>query len=175
MNTGTVKLKTERLLLRKIRLTDYFYFRKWYRKPAVNTFSQGKAVNSEYDTLFFIARHFFNYYFKRRRSYYYWAAVLDGKMIGFVGFINGKSGALSLYYMTSPEYWNEGYTGEAVKAVTEYIKTQSVGSVNAACDSANEASYKLLLNNGFNVVRTIENGCRYPDGRSGDRVIFHLE
>ena len=49
MKTGTKKIKTERLVLRKFRLTDYFSAQKWYCDERTARYSQGSLKKSKYE------------------------------------------------------------------------------------------------------------------------------
>ena len=175
-DTGTVKIKTERLLLRKMNLFDLPFARRWYCDRRVSRFSQGKEIKPLSDLFNFFARRIYNYYFKRRKSYFWWAICKDNRMIGFVG-LNGKvkSDTLSLYYMLSPDYWNKGYTKEAVSAVCEYIKTQNVKRLIISCDSNNIASSRIAKACGFKYIETRKNHYHYQDGRTGNCEIYIID
>ncbi len=172
-NTGTVQLKTKRLLLRKIRLRDFFTFQKWYRLPQISYYSQGESQKSLRQSIGFILRRVYNYYFKRRNSYYQWAIDKDGRMIGYVG-LNGdeKKEYLSIFYMMAPEHQRNGYVKEAVAAVLQYMKTQNYRFLYGTCNSKNTASYRILQDCGFEWRRRREKVIHYPDGRCGDREVF---
>ena len=160
-------------MLRKIRLTDYFNFHKWYCLAEVSRFSRETGANSKISAVIFVLRAVYNYYFKRRKNYYYWAVVKDKRMIGFVGLneTNVKD-RFSIYYMLSPDYQRSGYTKEAVNAVLEYMKTQSCELLIGACDSENIASYRVLSDCGFQWRKRRENYYPYSDGRCGNSEVF---
>lgn len=171
-NTGTKTIKTKRLLLRKMRLCDYFAFYQWFRLIEVSRFSQRTKDVSRREAFDFLLRRVYNYYYKRRSVYYAWAIELDGKMVGFVMMNDVKKDVFSIYYMLSPEYQHQGYMKEAVSAVMEYMKTQSCRAVLGGCDSQNIASYSVLQTCGFSYRETEENAYHYRDGSTGDKEIF---
>ena len=174
-NTGTVTLETQRLSLRKFHILDYFSFRKWYKDADGNRFSSGRRQKNEYDCLNFFVRRVYNYYFKRRNCHYFWAIIIDGKMMGFVGFNDNRNGIYSIYYKLAGSLWHRGYMSEAVQAVMTYMDTQDCRAIIGSCDSNNIASYKVMQNAGFQRVKTVPNAICYPDGSVGDSVKFRYK
>ena len=171
----TVKIKTERLLLRKMHFCDLFYAKKWYCSDKVTRFSQGKPVPSFYNLFLFYLRTVYHYYL-RKNPYSLWAITLDGKMIGFVRMMPFKNGENALlYYMLDPKEQKKGYATESVKALIDYAFSCGIKNVCANCDTNNTASYNLLKNCGLTHFKTVENVYHYPDGRTGDRAYFKIE
>jgi len=174
-NTGTVTLKTQRLLLRKFHILDYFSFRKWYKDAAVHRFSRGRQQKNEYDCVNFFVRRVYNYYFKRRNRHYFWAVIIDGKMMGFVGFNDNRNGIYSIYYKLAGTLWHQGYMSEAVQAVMAYMDSQDCRAIVGSCDINNIASYKVMQNAGFRQVKTVANAIHYADGSVSDSVRFRYK
>ena len=172
-NTGTKKLKTARLVLRKMRMSDYAAFHCWYCLEEVSRFSSDNRANTKRAAAKFLLRYRLHYFTPGKKDYYYWAITLAGRMIGFVG-LNAlkKDDQFSVYYMLSPAYQRNGYVKEAVAAVLEYMKTQRCRLIFGSCDSENIASYRVLSGCGFQWIKRIENHYHYSDGRSGDREAF---
>ena len=171
-NTGTKPIRTERLLLRKMHLYDYFAFSSWYRLPELALFSQRQKDAGRAECFGFLLRKVYNYYLKRRRDYYAWALIIDGKMAGFVEMKPGEDDIYAIYYMLSPAYQGQGYMKEAVNAVIDYLKTQRCRAVLGNCDSNNIASFHILQACGFRYLGRVEDYYHYRDGRSGDRERF---
>jgi ribosomal-protein-alanine N-acetyltransferase len=68
----------------------------------------------------------------------------DNKFIGSIGFIN-ENGKVQFGYAISPNYWNQGFTTEACKAVLEILKKQhDVHRIWTFIDAENTASGKVL-------------------------------
>ncbi len=175
-NTGTKRIKTENLLLRRMHFFDYFEFVKWFRDESVTRFSRGKAKNTRYDTFRFLLQRIYNYYIKRRNNYYFWCISKNGKMIGYINAYKLEGdGRFWLMYMVSPAEQSKGYATEAVKAVLEYMKTQNSKVVFGACDTDNIASYRVLEKAGMTYINHTENVFHYRDGRVGSQELFGMK
>lgn len=174
--TGTKRIKSERLVLRKMHLFDYFYFVSWFRDESLTRFSQGKARNTRYDTFRFLLQRVYNYYFKRKNEYYFWCISKKGKMIGFIEVrALENEGDYWLYYMVSPSEQSKGYATEAVINASRYMKTQNINRLFGACDTENTASYKVLQKSGMTYVNHTEDVFHYRDGRTGARELFCMK
>jgi len=171
--TGTKKIITERLVLKKMKLTDYFCFKKWFCDPRVSVFSTGKPQNTPYDSFRFLLQRVYNYYIKRRNKYYFWGLYKNSRMIGFI-----EIRALDfqddywIYYMISPEEQSKGYATEMLKAVLKYMKTQNAYRLFGACDTENKASYRVLEKSGMTYINHKEDMYHYQDGRVGAQELF---
>lgn len=81
--------------------------------------------------------------------------ILDTESNEFIGLAkleieDKNSTKAELGYMILPEYWGKGIGSYVAKQLIETAKTQkSINNVFAIIDPKNEASRKILINNGF--------------------------
>lgn len=174
--TGTKKIKTERLLLRKFRPSDFFDAKEWYCDARTARFSQGNLKKSKAECLRWVLGRL-RRYIRKGKQYYFWAIVYQGKAVGLIEMHPLEQGkdTYSVYYMIAPALWGNGLVPEAVLAVIEYMKTQGAKRIYGSCDSNNTASFRVLEKCGMEWKRRQENVFHYRDGRTGDREIFLLK
>ena len=71
---------------------------------------------------------------------------------------NEEEFALEIEYMLLPEYWGMGYGSELVAILTEMAGDSGLAdTVNAITDPDNERSGKILLKNGFRLIKNYTN------------------
>lgn len=78
-----------------------------------------------------------------------------------IGFKGGPdaAGRMDIGYSVMPRYRGCGLATEMVKAMTAWGKRQpGVKTLTAHCDKANQASYRVLRNAGFHMVKETEDG-----------------
>ncbi len=114
-------LETERLILRKMKVSDYSDMYEYAHSDTVTKYLLWRShpdAQYTYDYLKYIQTQY------RVGNFYDWAITLksSGKMIGTCGFakfdFENNSGEIG--YVLNPAYWNMGYTTEAVKKVMEF-------------------------------------------------------
>lgn len=171
--TGTVKLISENLVLRRFSPFDFFSALNWYRSPLINRYFTARIQNNVYDTFRFVFGKLPKY---RRNDFYCWAVCVDGKMQGMIQAmsVKGKSNCRSLYYMINPNVSKRGYMTEAVSAVLEYLKGQGVTRVFASCDAENIGSKRVIEKSGFSFVRRDKGIMHYKDGRVSDMLRYKI-
>lgn len=114
-------LKTERLILRQMRVSDAGDMYEYSRIPEVSRYllwsphpniAHTKAYLSYLQTQYKTGNH------------YDWAVVLrdSGKMIGTCGFakIDSENNFAELGYVLNPLFWHKGYATEAAEAVIAF-------------------------------------------------------
>ena len=91
-----------------------------------------------------------------------WALRLTGQppIIGFAGFREFfEPPQLQLLYALLPQYWGRGLATEAAAAVCDHaFSTLGFERVEAATDTENQASARVLLRLGMRPVRTTPEG-----------------
>lgn len=174
--TGTKKLKTQRLLLRKILPHDFFAVRKWYTDPELVRFSKSDIPLTVWKAFRFTAGRFRYYY---NNSYYNWAIVYKGRMRGFIEIIELKDRANYFYvsYKLDMTLKNQGIMTEALRAVIAYLKTQGIYYLIGNCDAENIGSKRVMEKAGMESVGDPKTNKRfhYDNGREGNRLIFRLK
>ncbi|MEM7416674.1 MAG: GNAT family N-acetyltransferase [Gemmatimonadota bacterium] len=97
-------------------------------------------------------------------------ATNDGAVVGFVGFRPFfDPPRLQLLYGFYPEYWGRGFASESAEAACALAFAElGFESVEAAIDTPNEASGRVLDRLGFTIAGETDDG---PDGT----VVYRLE
>ncbi len=114
-------LRTERLTLRKMSVSDSGDMYDYARRAVVTKYLLWHEHESEqqtYDYLSYVSDAY------KRGDYFDWAVTLtdSGKMIGTCGFtsFDFEHGRVEVGYVLNPNFWGQGIATEAVSAVTEF-------------------------------------------------------
>lgn len=146
-HTGTVRLETDRLILRSTSITDAEQMYIWASDPEVSKYlfwqphadiEVTKGVLANWDKK------------NEMLDYYHWGIVLKetGQMIGaggIIGSIDEKHHSADLGYCLSRAYWGKGYMSEAVAAMIAHLfNTVGVNRIAATYDPANVGSGRVM-------------------------------
>lgn len=144
---GTVRLETQRLVLRKFideDITPSFY--NWTGDDRVTEFLRWKThdnVNVTYDVI--------NDWIKKYNclSFYQWAIVLKdlNEPIGTISVVDSdeKIGKVHIGYCIGSKWWNRGYTSEAFGAVIKFLFNEvKVIRIESQHDPNNPGSGKVM-------------------------------
>lgn len=158
LNRGTKDIKTNRLLLRKFREDDTKSFYELVGSDAnVTKYVVWNVHKDIDDTINIINKWISNY----ENDYtYYWAIELEkNQVIGSISCVNVdiKNETCELGYAISSNYWNKGYTTEALKAVIAYLQEEGFKTIYAKHLSLNPASGKVMLKCGMKYEGTLRN------------------
>lgn len=116
---GTVTLKTERLILRKFKKSDYKDIFLWASNPLVNRYVTYPRHQSLKDSKK-IARQWAMG--AKKKTNYNWAIELDGKVIGNISAVNhDKLWEAGMGWQIDSPYWNKGIMTEAATAVFDFL------------------------------------------------------
>jgi ribosomal-protein-alanine N-acetyltransferase len=141
---GTQQIKTERLLLRKIQPDDAEMVYMWMSDPEVCKYERWKPhPNSDYSRGYII-KVFDGY---KSDCIYEWGIELNDKLIGSVSIVNVNDydQKAILGYCLAREFWSNGYTTEAVKAVLRYMFIEiGLNRIEASHSINNIASGRVL-------------------------------
>lgn len=145
-HTGTNTIKTARLVLRRLALTDAeMMLRNWTGDDKVTQFLRWDAHRTIDETKNMIRQWIHNYQYD---STYYWGIYLQsGEMIGSVGVTITSEYDLKgeLGYKIGSRWWNQGYTSEAAGAVMDYMFCNTdIERIDAFCSVENAASSKVM-------------------------------
>ena len=139
-------IETERLLLRKITLSDASDMFEYASNPEVSQYTMWSTHTSIEDTKYFLQSLTKMY---KRRELVDWGIVhkAEKKFIGTCGFVEWSMthSRAEIGYALSRRYWGEGYMSEAVNAVIEFgFREMSLNRIMARCEVNNIASARVM-------------------------------
>lgn len=148
VHKGTVKLKTKRLILRKLEISDAKeMFNNWASDEDVTKYLTWKAHKNIEDT-----KEILNDWAKSysKQDFYQWGIVLKEtkELIGTIGVVDNKENRLIsvIGYAIGKKFWGNGYVTEALNEVIDFLFTETnVNRIEAVHDVENTASGKVLL------------------------------
>lgn len=151
-NLGTITIETERLILRKFKLSDAEnMYKNWASDEEVNKFLTWPAhKNVE------VSRSVIDTWIEEYTSdkNYQWCIELKniGEAIGSIAVVNYKEDieAVEIGYCIGRKYWNQGITSEALTALIEFFfKKVGVNRIEAKHDLLNPNSGKVMAKCGM--------------------------
>ena len=145
--TGTQRLETHRLILRRYRIEDAEdMFRNWASDPEVTRFLTWPAHKSVD-----VTRYVLNDWIPRYEDggYFNWAIEWKetGSVIGNIAVmkLHEETEAAELGYCMSRAYWGRGIMPEAIRAVMDYLfDTVGLNRIEAAHDVNNPKSGRAM-------------------------------
>lgn len=174
MNKGTIKLETDRLILRKIELSDYEeIFNCWTSDSNVSKYVTWYPHKTADDT-----KKLTNYWVNDydNEFCYRWLVVLKNtnETIGMIDVI-----AKNLQYMTAEvgycygsKFLGNGYATEALKEVIKYLHSEGFPVVYAQHFKSNIASGKVMKNAGMEYEGLLKSRVVNKDGNREDVCVY---
>lgn len=144
---GTLRLETERLILRAFRAEDAAeMFKNWAGDAEATLYVSWPPHQEEAQSLAFIQQHLEQY---KDPSHYEWAIYHkeSAQVIGSLGAMqpNERTGCVELGYIISRPFWGQGITTEAARAVIRFLFEQvGVLRIQAKFDPQNAASGQVM-------------------------------
>ena len=140
------ELHTERLLLRRMMVSDCYDMYEYASNPAVTRYlTWSPHPDREYtkEYLQYIANHY------KLGNFYDWAVILkeENKMIGTCGFtrFHMSHDAAEIGYVINPAYRGREIADEAVRAVMKFgFETLGLHRIEAKYIMGNEASRRVM-------------------------------
>lgn len=172
--TGTKTIRTNRLVLRRFRLTDYFSAIKWFTDPKIAAFSISKKPPTKWEVFKFIVGRIRRYH---KKDFYSWAIVYDGKVHGFIELIFTENGtSRSVSYKLDMSLNGRGITTEALTAVIDYMKTQGLIRLIGVCDTDNIGSKRVMEKAGMTKPSSGKTSAtiKYNDGTEKPGFLFEF-
>ena len=174
MNKGTINLESERLILRKIELSDYNdIFNCWTGDFNVSKYVTWNPHETPEETKKLTKCWVSDY----DNDYSYrWLVVLKdtNETIGMIDVI-----AKNLQYMTAEvgycyglKFWGNGYASEALKTVIKYLHSEGFPVVYAQHFASNIASGKVMKNAGMEYEGLLRSRVINKDGEREDVHIY---
>ena len=139
-------LTTDRLVLRRIAVSDYKDMYEYSRLPQVTKYLLWSEHPSEQYTYEYLQRINSAY---KKGDFCDWAVTLSdsGKMIGTCGFtsFDYENDRAEVGYVLNPAYWGQGIATEAVMAVMEFgFKELGANRIEAHFIEGNNASLRVM-------------------------------
>lgn len=144
---GTKLIETERLILRKFKLTDTDdMFKNWASDDDVTRYITWATHKDTDETKDVVAKYVVDY---NNENYYHWCIELKetGELVGSIGAFRSFED-LSLFevgYCIGKKYWNKGITTEAMQAIIKFFFEEvGVNRIEARHDTKNPASGAVM-------------------------------
>ncbi len=156
---GTKKLETERLVLRKFSQDDCEnFYNNWASDARVTKYLTWNIHTNITFTRVLLNEWIGNYH---NLNYYQWVIQLkdDSQVIGSISAvnINKELEEIEIGYCLGYNYWNKGYTTEALNKIIKYFFEEvKIKKIKARHDSRNIASGKVIKKCGLKYVESIE-------------------
>ena len=144
---GTVKIETERLVLRRCVEEDAeVMFANWASDPEVTKFLRWPAHGSVEVSKRVVGDWVSHY---GEEDFYQWAIVPKelGEPIGSISVVeqNEKAGKVHIGYCIGRKWWRQGYTSEALRGLLPFFfREVKAGRVEAQHDPENPGSGKVM-------------------------------
>ncbi len=136
------KLETERLILRPLLLNDLEAIFKWTGDPRVNKYMIYPLYKSPEDGREWIE----SLYEDESKIDYGFVLKENGELIGSGGlYYHEDIDVWSLGYNLAYDYWNKGFTTEAIQAILKYVQSKNKVHVLAGTFAiGNEGSRRVM-------------------------------
>ncbi|MBQ8403337.1 MAG: GNAT family N-acetyltransferase [Clostridia bacterium] len=155
---GTVKIETERLLLRRFCTDDVdASFRNWTSSEKVTEFLCWQPHDSRDETERILGGWISKY---ENPSFYQWAIVPKdlGEPIGTISVVGmkEKTGTVHIGYCIGEAWWHKGYTSEAFKAIIPFFFEEvKVNRIESQHDPNNPNSGRVMRKCGLKYEGTL--------------------
>lgn len=179
---GTVRLESNRLVLRRYRLDDAEeLFSNYGSDPAVSRYVAWAPCETEEGTKEFLKMHVVRY--DMDRDFYGWGIELkstasaDGKshLIGSCGIFNVDTGSRSgeLGLSIGSRWWRQGLAAEAMRTVMKFAFRQAgFHRLYASHQEDNTASGRVMRKCGMHFEGILRDGQRNRDGSYSNLLLY---
>lgn len=176
---GTITIETERLILRKLKLSDAEnMFKNYCSDEDVSRYLPWYPHKNLKATKKYIKNVIFKKYRTEKEHSYHWVIVLK-EIDEVIGAIDGNKYdatnlSCELGYCMSKKYWNKGIMTEAATAIVKYLfETTNLVRIWACHDSENIGSGKVMQKIGMIKEGTFRKSKNYK-GALKDFVYYAL-
>ena len=174
---GTVKLETNRLILRRITMDDaQEMFDNWASNPNVTKFMTW-PTHSDVE----ITKTVINYWIKNYENftYYQWGIVLKetNELVGSISVVRFKEeiNEVEVGYCIGEKWWHQGITSEALKEVIRFLFEEVNANRICAChDVNNPNSGKVMLKCNMKYEGTLRQASRRGNGELSDLSYYSI-
>ncbi len=167
-HSGTVRLETKRLILRRLELSDAEdAYHNWTNDGEVTKFLTWPTHENIQMTRNFIQSNVDQY--DKESDFYSWGIECKeiGQVIGSIGAVNVNERAESVHigYCIGKAYWNRGIISEAFGAVIQYLfEVVEVNRIDSRHDPRNPYSGKVMEKCGLIYEGTLRQSDRNNQG-----------
>ena len=172
---GTKEIHTNRLLLRKYRLSDAGeMFENYANDDRVTKYLSWKTYSKLSDIIPFLEMSIKDY---EKMGTYHWAIEYEGKMIGRIAVmsVDDLRNNCEVGYCIGYEFWNKGITSEALAAVISFLfKEVGMHRVLAKHDVENPASGEVMKKCGMTYEGRLKEYYLRHDGTYSDALVYGI-
>jgi [ribosomal protein S5]-alanine N-acetyltransferase len=175
--SGTPRIETDRLILRRMELTDaQSVFDHWLSDERVTDNLIKGAHKNVSETLKRVEEIVSEY---GSKECCYWAIELkaSGELIGAIDFYNFDNATenCEVGYSLGYKWWNHGYGTEALRAVVEFgFRHMNIHKISAAHNIDNPASGKIMNKVGMEQEGMIRHMIRNDKGQYKDCAVYGI-
>lgn len=174
---GTVKLETNRLILRRITMDDaQEMFDNWASNPNVTKFMTW-PTHSDVE----ITKTVINYWIKNYENftYYQWGIVIKetNELVGTISVVRFKEeiNEVEVGYCIGEKWWHQGITSEALKEVIRFLFEEvNANRICAYHDVNNPNSGKVMLKCNMKYEGTLRQAVRRGNGELSDLSYYSI-
>ncbi|MDM5317187.1 GNAT family N-acetyltransferase [Fictibacillus sp. b24] len=172
--SGTPMLETDRLILRRLELTDaQTVFDHWLSDERVSDNKINAAHKSVSQTIERVANIVSQY---ESKEFCYWGIVLktSGELIGEIDLydFDKLTENCEVGYALGYHWWNRGYGTEALRAVVEFgFRQMNIHKISAAHNTDNPASGRMMSKVGMAQEGVIRHMIRNAKGQYKDCAV----
>ncbi len=155
---GTVRLETDRIILRRFTKEDYQYVYDNFESDGKMTkYLRWKAAE-KLDTAIKVVNDWIENY--KNKDFYQWAIVPKnlGEPIGTISVVemNEKIGKVHIGYCIGTKWWHQGYTSESLATIIPFFfEDVKVNRIESQHDPNNSNSGKVMLKCGMKYEGTL--------------------
>lgn len=175
-NIGTMKIETERLILRRFRYTDDDDMLKyWISDPKIQSLYSEPVYRTKQEVKELLDKYIHSY---EKNDFYRWAITLKktDECIGQIAYflVDSNNHFAEIEYCIGSLFQRKGFATEATKAVIQYgFDKIHLHKVQICHKSINLPSRKVIEKCGFTYEGTLRDFF-YQDGKYIDRLYYSM-
>ncbi len=145
--------ETERLLVRKFKITDIVPFHEMQKNPNVMKYTGSNIKTYNEDVL--DLKNLIANYEQINNRFWVWAIIrkADKHLLGSVAIIDYDEEKDEVGFRFLEKYWNNGYGFEVLKGLLKYAKSKNYKELYAEVYAKNIASEIILKKVGFTFIK----------------------
>jgi len=174
-HTGTIELETERLLLRRTKMSDLEEFFYIQLNPNLRRYLGSTKLGSNLEK----EKKYFNEEKYNDLNYYRWTIVKkeDGKILGtiYLNMHDEKARVAGIDYWIREDEWSQGYITEASKCILDFaFQKLDLYRIESSGAKDNPGTWKVMEKIGLKYEGTRKQAFFYYYGGIQDLVLYGL-